>query len=92
MADAATPVEKRISLSPMRAERLSRLAQFQHTSEDAIIERALDIIFSLTDLLDGQADRRGWSYLSADSLQRVWENDQDAAYDDWRKLYGLPAR
>ncbi len=92
MADAQTPVERRVLLSPLRAERLSRLAQQQRTSEDAVIERALDILFSLTDLLDEQAEHRGWSFVSGDSLQRLWGNDEDAAYDDWRKLYGVPAR
>ncbi len=44
---------------------------------------ALDILFSLTDLLDSQVERQGWSFLSEDSLQRVWDNAEDAVYDNW---------
>ena len=90
MAD--TPVERRIHLSADRAERLNRLAQSGQVSEDEIVEKALDILFSLTELLDAQAERRGWALLSEDSLARVWDNDEDARYDNWRELYGAPAR
>ncbi len=37
-------------------------------------------------------ERRGWASLSEDSLARVWDNDEDARYDDWAGLYGAPAR
>ena len=85
-------VEKHIRLSADRADRLSRLAQIHQTHEDQIIERALDILFTLTDLFDEGAERRGWSFLSEAALQRVWDNEEDAAYDNWRELYGVPAR
>jgi prevent-host-death family protein len=39
-----------------------------------------------------QEERTLWSLLSEESLQRIWDNPQDAAYDDWRTLYGVPAR
>jgi hypothetical protein len=87
-----TTVERRIRLSADRAERLHRLAQVGQVSEDQIVEKALDMLFSLTEALDAQTERRGWSSLSEDSLARVWDNDEDARYDDWRKLYGAPAR
>ena len=85
-------VEKRILLSPARAYQLSRLAQTKAVSEDKIVEKALDILFSVTDLLDEQTERQGWSFVSENSLRRVWDNEQDAAYDNWRELYGVPAR
>jgi hypothetical protein len=85
-------VEKRIHLSADRVERLAHLAQAHRTSEDHIVERALDILFSLTDILDAPTERRGWSILSEDSLRRVWDNDDDARYDNWRELHGVPAR
>jgi hypothetical protein len=75
--DAAT-VERRIKISADRAERLRRLAQARQLSEGQVIERALDILFSLTELLDERAERRGWASLSEDSLARVWDNDEDA--------------
>lgn len=39
-----------------------------------------------------QEERTLWSALSEEVLQRVWDNPQDAAYDDWRALYGLSTR
>jgi len=91
MSDMVTVVEKQIRLSVHHADRLSRLARARDLSEDQIVEKALDILFSLTDLLDQQGERRGWSFLSEGSLQRVWDNEEDARYDQWRELYGVSA-
>ena len=82
MSSIPTVVEKRIQLSAERAERLDRLAQLHQVDEDQIIEKALDILFTLTELLDEVAERRGWSYLSDAALQRVWDNEADAVYDN----------
>ncbi len=92
MSKQTNIVEKHLVLSQNHAERLRQLAHFHHITEDRVIEKALDILFSLTDLLDTASEQRGWSYLSEDSLQRVWGNDEDAAYDNWRELYGVSAR
>src|SRR5688572_5752625 len=86
-----TSVERKIRISTERAERLSQLAQAHQLSEDRVVEKALDILFSLADLLGGQTERRGWSFLSENTLAQVWNNDQDARYDNWRALYGVPA-
>ena len=91
MTDTPGHIEKHVRLSAALAERLRQLAERRQISEDAVVERALEILFSLTQLLDDQAERRDWSFLSEDSLRRVWDNDQDSAYDDWRTLYGVPA-
>jgi hypothetical protein len=93
MSSAPAVVEKQIRLSAGRADRLSHLAERHQIGEDQIIERALDILFSLTELLDDESERRGWSFLSEAALQqRVWDNSEDAAYDNWRTLYDVPAR
>ncbi len=92
MNEPLTAVEKRIWLSADRAERLSRLAQVQGINEDRVIERSLDILFSLAELFAEHRERPIWSFLSEASLQRVWDNGEDAAYDNWRELYGVPAR
>lgn len=91
MSEMTTVVNKRIHLSPERANQLQHLAQAQGISEDVVVEKALDILFSLTALLDERAERQGWSFLSESPLQRVWDNEQDAAYDNWRELYDVPA-
>jgi len=92
MSEMPATVEKRIWLSAERADRLSRLAQTQEINESQIVEKALDILFSLTELFDERAERQGWSFLSEASLQRIWDNEEDAIYDDWRELYGVPTR
>ena len=85
-------IEKRIHLSADRVQRLSHLAQAHQISEDRVIERALDILFSLAAILDAPTERQGWSFLSEDSPRRVWDNDEDARYDNWQELYGVSAR
>ena len=92
MSDTLTVVEKQIRLSVHHADCLSRMARAKSLSEDQIVEKALDILFSLTDLLDQQGERGGWSLLSEGSLQRVWDNKEDTRYDHWRGLYGVSAR
>ena len=92
MSEMPTTIEKRIRLSAERADRLTHLSHARRISEDQIVEKALDILFSLTDLFDERAEQQGWSFLSEDALQRVWDNDEDAAYDNWRELYGVSAR
>lgn len=92
MSETPNIVEKHIRLSAERADRLHRLAQVHQVGEDQIIEKALDILFTLTDLLNEHTERQGWSFLSEAALQRVWDNDEDAAYDNWRELYDVPVR
>ena len=91
MAEGAV-VEKRIRLSAEQVERLRALVEARQESEDLIVGRALDILFSLADVLDGGAEQRAWSLLLEESFRRVWDNDEAARYDDWKELYGIPAR
>ena len=39
-----------------------------------------------------QVEVQVWSQLSKESLDRVWDNKADTAYDNWRELYDLQAR
>lgn len=50
------------------------------------------VLFTLTDIFNERVERQGWSFLSETALQRVWDNEEDAAYDNWRELYSVPAR
>lgn len=88
----ALSVEKTVHLSEDRAAKLGHLAEAHRLSEDQIIERALDVLYSLSDVVDASDERRGWLLISEKSLERVWDNDDDARYDNWRELYGVPAR
>jgi hypothetical protein len=38
---------------------------------------------------EGEGD---WGRLASASFAEDWENDQDAAYDQWRESYGVPER
>jgi predicted transcriptional regulator len=92
MSEVLPSVEKRIRLSEDRVARLERLAQERQMSEDQVIEKALDLLFSMLVPPDTQMDHQDWSALSEESLGRIWDNDQDAAYDNWQELYGSSAR
>lgn len=47
-----TTQEKQIHLSQKQADRLSHLAEVRQMSEDQIVEKALEIMFSLGDLIE----------------------------------------
>lgn len=77
------------ALTVDRSRRLRQVADSRETSETAIVEMALDLYFSLYEPVDIETERREWHRLSESSLQTVWDNDSDAAYDDWKTLYGV---
>lgn len=52
MSKPAMTQEKRIYLSQEQAQRLSALAQSRQMSEDQIIEKALNIIFNLAEIIE----------------------------------------
>jgi hypothetical protein len=35
-------------------------------------------------------DPDDWADAAAERLEREWDNDRDAVYDDWKRLYGQP--
>lgn len=81
--------ERTVKISEERAAKLSELAHRQHTSEDDVIELALDLLF---DLSGSSEERTGWRTVCAAATERVWANEADAPYDDWRNLYGMQQR
>lgn len=36
--------------------------------------------------------KEDWTELGMSRLEEEWDNPQDAIYDDWRRLYGVPKR
>jgi hypothetical protein len=76
-----------IQLSPEKTEQLRHFAQARQLSENQVVEKALDIFFSLIDVLDKP---EVWTFLSEESLQKAWDNEADAAYNNWRELYDIP--
>lgn len=89
---ARPTVERRFQLSPERVRWLTSAAHTRGVGESQIVEKALDILSSLTELSEESAEQRGWALLSEPSLRRIWDNEADAAYDNWRELYGVPAQ
>ena len=82
-------VSREFLLPADKAERLSDMAAARRMGEIQVLERAQDISFCLADVFGDDLDRPSLYRLSEPSLMRVWDNDQDAVYDDWRNLYGV---
>jgi len=58
-----------------------------------VVERLALAKLLLESVLTGEPDEEtDWSAMSLDSFQRDWDNADDAIYDNWRELYGVPAR
>ena len=74
----SAPVEKRIWLSPERAQQLSDVAQAHQVSEDQIIDQALDIIFTLADFLDAPIQRSGRLSRSEVASQSSVKNSENS--------------
>lgn len=92
MSRLPNAVEKQIWLSPGHAALLNHIAQTCQISEEEVIEKALDILSKLAADVSEKTELDGWSFLSEDALRSVWENDEDSIYDNWRDMYGVPAR
>jgi len=39
-----------------------------------------------------EGTERDWGHVPAVSFAEDWDNDRDAAYDQWRERYRVPAR
>lgn len=66
------------------------MADSRDMSESRVVEKALELLFGMDDSLDLDLDRETLYRLSEPSLLRIWDNDSDAVYDNWRNIYGLP--
>lgn len=40
----------------------------------------------------GESHDEDWLAMSLATFQRDWDNAEDAIYDNWKELYGVPAR
>lgn len=48
----------------------------------------VEVDIRLAEEVEG-GERQGWAELGMNRLEEEWDNTEDAAYDDWKKLYGL---
>ncbi len=57
------------------------------------MERLMLAKLLLDDIVSDEVeDESDWQALSLSALQKDWDNPEDAIYDNWRELYGVPAR
>jgi hypothetical protein len=85
----STTIAETVQISQANADRLTRLADDRHVTEDTLVEKALELLFSLTAADSTANERQHWANLSETSLNKVWDNDMDTVYDNWRELYGI---
>ncbi len=83
-------VVREFVLSVEQVHRLRKMADSRDMSESRVVEKALELLFGMDDSLDLDLDRETLYRLSEPSLLRIWDNDSDAVYDNWRNIYGLP--
>ena len=88
-SDLSTSIKREFVLPRDQVNRLRNLAETRQISESRVVEKALDVFFSLAEVFDPDLDRQAWYRLSEPSLLRIWDNDLDAAYDNWRELYDV---
>jgi hypothetical protein len=66
---------------------------FSRAKRLTIVERLALARLLLESVLAGElGDEADWSAMSLDTFQRDWDNPEDAIYDNWRELYGVPTR
>ncbi len=57
------------------------------------LDRPLDLPDgAVVEVVVAQADESAdgeWQDLGMSRLEQEWDNDRDAVYDDWRRLYGV---
>jgi hypothetical protein len=52
---------------------------------------AVDLLLRLGTADSDEQEREGWLQLGANAMYRIWDNEDDAVYDNWRELYGADA-
>ena len=66
---------------------------FNGARQLTIVERLALAKLLLESVLAGESDdEANWSAMGLEALQKDWDNAEDAIYDDWKELYGVPAR
>ena len=90
-SDLSTSIRREFVLPRNQFNGRSNLPETRQISESRVVEKALDVFFSLTEVFNPDLDRQAWYRLSEPSLLRVWDNDPDAVYDSWRELYDVSA-
>ena len=75
------------TVPPSVAEMFNKVKRLTSTERLTLAKLLLESV--LTGEPEGEAD---WTAMSLSTFQRDWDNAEDAVYDNWRELYGVPAR
>lgn len=73
-------------MTQISAERLTRRAQ---QLDDTQAEKVLAFIEFVLAQARLEKERHEWHLASEEAFARVWDNEHDAIYDNWRELYGV---
>lgn len=58
-----------------------------------LTERLLVARLLLDSVLAKESDEESdWQALSLSAFEKEWNNEEDAIYDNWKALYGVPTR
>ncbi len=76
------------SAAPLRITEMLGMAKDFPARERLILAKLLlDSVVS-----DEANDDLDWQDMSLSAFEKDWDNSEDAIYDNWREIYGLPAR
>jgi metal-responsive CopG/Arc/MetJ family transcriptional regulator len=85
-----TLMKIQVTLNDKDASRLSEMSQQTGKPASDLIAKAI------RDFLAGVATEKeesdSWSAMSLSAFEKEWDNDKDAAYDNWRELYEVKSR
>ena len=76
-----------LAATPRVSEALNVVMGLTNTERLLIARLLLDSV--LGQEIDEEAD---WLKLSLSAFEKEWDNDEDAIYDNWREIYGVPTR
>ncbi len=78
-----------VHLPPNYESKLDKLAVGTGMSREALVEKALDLLFQLAAPADGVEHPASWQNLGLEAFTRDWDNEDDRIYDDWKSHYGI---
>ena len=76
-----------VTTMPRMAEVLTVAGQLTVTERLLVARVLLDSV--LRQEIDEETD---WQQVGLSSFETEWDNEEDAIYDNWRELYGVPMR
>lgn len=76
-----------VAVTPQIAEVLDRAIRLTLTERLLVARYLLDSV--LPKEMDDETD---WQNLGLVAFEKEWDNEEDAIYDNWREIYGVPTR